>query len=148
MPVEADEETIPCNTYNIIILYFSSHSIQENYVPLSDDALEGITPSFDVILALSLTKWLHLNWGDAGLKRCFKKMYLQLRPGGVLLLEAQDFKSYHRKRKLTVSLNVLLWQSNMYHLCMCVCVYRVMGCTMHNKCVELNNVSLECLVTR
>lgn len=90
------------------IYYFTFKLLQENYVPPSDDAMEGITPSFDVILALSLTKWLHLNWGDAGLKRCFRKMYLQLRPGGVLLLEAQDFKSYSRKRKLTVSLNVLL----------------------------------------
>ena len=41
--------------------YFILHSIQENYVAPSDDAMEGITPSFDVILALSLTKWLHLN---------------------------------------------------------------------------------------
>ena len=87
--------------------YIYISPVQENYVPQSDDALDEVVPSFDVILALSLTKWVHLNWGDEGLKRCFRKMYRQLRPGGVLILEAQDFKSYNRRRKLTVSSNAL-----------------------------------------
>ena len=120
---------------NKLRTYFCAHfidlfSTQENYVPLDDDALERITPSFDVILALSLTKWLHLNWGDAGLKRCFRKMYRQLRPGGVLILEAQDFKSYDRRRKLTVSTKcVTMVIEYVTHASACT---MLMGCTMYN----------------
>lgn len=46
---------------------------QGNYVPESDDELEMTVEEFDTILALSVTKWLQLNYGDAGLKRAFKK---------------------------------------------------------------------------
>lgn len=35
---------------------------QENFVPVDDASIGKEEPKYDVILALSLTKWVHLNW--------------------------------------------------------------------------------------
>lgn len=53
-------------------------------------------------MALSVTKWIHLNWGDIGIKRFFKKVYRHLKPGGKFIVEPQPFSSYSKKKKLTV----------------------------------------------
>jgi len=81
---------------------------QGNYVLESDLLLSLETSKFDIILCLSITKWLHLNWGDDGLKRAFKRMFAQLRPGGTLVLEPQPWKSYFRRKTLTVNIMILL----------------------------------------
>ena len=74
---------------------------EENFVLQHDKALAKQKETYDVILCLSLTKWIHLNWGDEGLKRAFQRMFLMLNPGGRLLLEAQPFNSYSRRKNLS-----------------------------------------------
>ncbi|VVC99081.1 unnamed protein product [Leptidea sinapis] len=65
---------------------------QGNYVPREDVAVGSMdSPQFDLILCLSTTKWMHLNWGDAGLKRAFRRMFNDLRPGGKLPTIYENF---------------------------------------------------------
>lgn len=72
-----------------------------NYVLDRDELVEAQTPEYDVVLCLSLTKWVHLNWGDEGLKRMFRRIYRHLRPGGILVLEPQPWSTYAKRKTLT-----------------------------------------------
>ncbi|KAK9148579.1 hypothetical protein Scep_007336 [Stephania cephalantha] len=63
--------------------------------------------AYDTILCLSVTKWIHLNWGDDGLITLFANIWRLLRLGGILLLEPQPWKSYQKNYQVseTASLN-------------------------------------------
>ena len=78
---------------------------QANFVPECDEFLEIVRPEYDVVLCLSVTKWVHLNHGDEGLKRFFRRIFLTLKPGGLFILEPQPWSSYGKRKKLTVSYN-------------------------------------------
>ena len=80
-----------------------------NYVLSSDELLSQQQPEYDVILCMSVTKWVHLNWGDDGLRRLFKRVYRQLRPGGRFILEPQPWASYSRRKALSVSFQSIFY---------------------------------------
>ncbi|XP_059400591.1 7SK snRNA methylphosphate capping enzyme-like [Carassius carassius] len=75
--------------------------VKGNYVLENDMLLQTQREEYDVVLCLSVTKWVHLNWGDAGLKRLFHRVYKHLRPGGLFILEPQPWNSYGKRKKLT-----------------------------------------------
>lgn len=68
---------------------------QENFV-------QSRNPSpnthYDTVLCLSVTKWIHLNWGDDGLITLFSKVWRILQPGGIFVLEPQPWDSYYKNR--------------------------------------------------
>ena len=61
------------------------------------DTAHPTAPLYDVVMCLSVTKWIHFNWGDDGVKALFAKAFAFLRPGGVFILEPQPWKSYKAK---------------------------------------------------
>lgn len=70
--------------------------------------------SFDTVTCLSVTKWVHINKGDEGLKELFSKVWRALAPGGHFIVEPQPWKSYQAARgKLASSSFVPLDQINL-----------------------------------
>lgn len=61
---------------------------------------------YDLILCLSLTKWIHLNQGDAGLVRLCMRIAKCLTPGGILAMEIQPWRSYDQARSLSRALRL------------------------------------------
>jgi 7SK snRNA methylphosphate capping enzyme len=77
-------------------IYFS----QMNYIAeIKEDAKEK--EQYDTILCLSTVKWIHLNYGDIGVKILFYNIYNQLRKDGLFIFEPQCWKSYKKRKNLT-----------------------------------------------
>lgn len=59
---------------------------------------------YDIVIAFSISKWIHLNKSDDGLKRFFYKVYDVLTPGGSFILESQPWDSYAKARRMSEEL--------------------------------------------
>ena len=57
-----------------------------------------IIEKFDTILCFSTSKWVHLNWGDTGIKMLFRKIYDSLNEGGYFIFEPQEWRAYKKTK--------------------------------------------------
>ena len=73
----------------------------ENFIANLETSIE----KFDLILCLGTVKWIHLNHGDIGVKALFLKSFESLEKGGIFVIEAQNWKSYKKKKNLTKELS-------------------------------------------
>ncbi|KAG0264918.1 hypothetical protein BG011_005840 [Mortierella polycephala] len=88
--------------------YLFPHNIEfriTDWVTETEDQEESGNEQWDVVLGFSLTKWVHLHHGDEGIKRFFQKVYRSLAPGGIFLVEPQDFATYKKRRKITPTMD-------------------------------------------
>ncbi|XP_047071040.1 probable RNA methyltransferase At5g51130 [Lolium rigidum] len=67
---------------------------------------------YDTIMCLSVTKWIHLNWGDDGIITLFVKIWSLLRPGGIFIMEPQPWISYKKNRSVSE-----VARENFYDIC-------------------------------
>lgn len=63
--------------------------------------VEG-TEKYDIISCFSVTKHIHLQGGDAALRRLLHRVHARLRPGGRFILEPQAWRTYRKRRHASV----------------------------------------------
>ncbi|RPD66748.1 Bin3-domain-containing protein [Lentinus tigrinus ALCF2SS1-6] len=64
-----------------------------NEIPEDDEG-------YDVVVAFSISKWIHLNGGDEGLLVFFRRVHDVLRPGGTFILEPQEWETYGKAKRM------------------------------------------------
>lgn len=82
---------------------------------MSENFTKFVPGSLDVILALSVTKWIHLNHGDDGIREFFRRVFLLLSPDGRFIVEPQGPEGYAKflkSRQSKEQLKIHPWPTN------------------------------------
>ncbi|KAE9586011.1 putative RNA methyltransferase bin3, bin3-type S-adenosyl-L-methionine binding protein [Lupinus albus] len=106
-----DDEEIPTRNLSDIVSFKQENFLESEYNPLEQH--------YDTILCLSVTLWIHLNWGDDGLKTLFQKIWNMLLPNGLFVLEPHKWKTYEHNRNISeviISLPCFLYQKHLLYL--------------------------------
>lgn len=72
----------------------------ENFISNVDSLFE----TYDVILCIKTIKWIHLNFGDLGVKALFHKAYESLEPNGLFIFDSLSWQSYKKRKSMNEDL--------------------------------------------
>jgi 7SK snRNA methylphosphate capping enzyme len=82
------------NSYDDKNIFFK----QQNYVEQIFTEEKDIN-KFDTIICLDTIKWIHLKYGDIGVKVLFYNVYKQLKNNGLFLFDIAEFSKYKKDSK-------------------------------------------------
>ena len=83
-------------------VYFKQENFLENtHFGGPYDTITWWASSCGVTCSFSVTKWVHLNWGDDGLLLLLVKSCVLLKQGGLLIIEYQPWASYEKRQNYT-----------------------------------------------
>ncbi|KAI0700777.1 Bicoid-interacting protein 3-domain-containing protein [Cytidiella melzeri] len=91
IPLKKHLDTFPHN-----VVFYTADWVN-NEIP--EDSEE-----YDVVVALSVSKWIHLNGGDDGLMQFFRRVYAALKPGGTFVFEPQEWDGYAKAKRMSHTL--------------------------------------------
>ncbi|KAF9073110.1 Bicoid-interacting protein 3-domain-containing protein [Rhodocollybia butyracea] len=80
------------------------HNVSFRTADWTKESIVEDTDGYDVVIAFSISKWIHVNGGDEGLRAFFQRIHSVLKPGGVFILEPQEWDTYKKVRRLNESL--------------------------------------------
>ena len=63
-------------------------------------SIEPIFETYNTIIWFKTVKWIHLNFGDIGVKALFHKIFESLEPGGLFIYDATNWQSYKKKKTM------------------------------------------------
>ena len=92
--IEPKKEVVPVKSTFPFNIAFKARDIFDVSCTLNSQ-LEG---KYDVVTCFSVTKWIHLNGGDAKLLEFFCKLYSLVHQGGRVVIEYQPWKSYENNK--------------------------------------------------
>lgn len=73
--------------------------LHADFMQTPSEFFQPYADKVDLILLLSITKWLHLHHSDVGLVQLFKALFEVLSPGGILIVEPQEWENYKQACK-------------------------------------------------
>ncbi|KAJ7731106.1 Bicoid-interacting protein 3-domain-containing protein [Mycena maculata] len=76
------------------------HNVSFRTADWVNDAIPEDEGGYDIVLAFSITKWIHLNGGDAGLQTFFSRVAAVLPTGGLFLVEPQAWETYRKAKRM------------------------------------------------
>jgi len=82
------------------------HNISFRTADWVNDEIPEDKEGYDVLVAFSISKWIHLNGGDNALMRFFRRVHSVLSSGGVFVLEPQSWDTYAKAKRMDESLKI------------------------------------------
>ncbi|KAG1790661.1 Bicoid-interacting protein 3-domain-containing protein [Suillus plorans] len=80
------------------------HNVTFRTVDWVKDEIPDDPNQYDIVLGFSISKWIHLNNKDEGLKEFFYRVHQCLKMGGIFVLEPQPWDTYSKARRMSETL--------------------------------------------